>query len=104
MFSLGVITIDMVTIITTVVEKYGLFVALVVFVIWDNRQRESRYRDRENTFIAETREREKKYIEREDKYIQVIEGQSKSIEKISGDISEIKEQISSGQLPKTEVR
>ncbi len=29
--------------ITAVAEQYGLFVALVVYVIWDSRQRETRY-------------------------------------------------------------
>lgn len=90
-----------------IAQEYGLFVVLVVFVFWENRGRESRSREREDTFIVETREREKryidreekyikqekKYIEREDKYISVIEGLSDSIEKISEDIKDISNKI-----------
>lgn len=88
-------------------QEYGLFVALVAFVIWEGRNRETRYRERESVFIDETREREKryierenkyieqerKYVEREDKYISVIEGLSDSIEKMSADITTIRERI-----------
>lgn len=51
-----------------ITKEYGLFVALVVYVIWDSR------------------EREKKYIEREQKYISIIE----TIKDIKDDVLEIK--------------
>lgn len=51
-----------------ITKEYGLFVALVVYVIWDSR------------------EREKKYIDREQKYIAIIE----TIKDIKDDVLEIK--------------
>lgn len=75
------------------IKDYGPFIALVIFVIWDNRKREEKYQSREQVFIEETREREKRYIEREEKYINVIEGLSQSIEKISDDVAEIREKL-----------
>lgn len=98
--------------IVAVAQEYGLFVALVVFVFWENRNRESRASEREGQFIEETREREKlyiareekyieqnrKYAEREDKYISVIEGLSASIEKISEDINAIRNKIGGDNL------
>lgn len=36
----------------TVASEYGLFVALVVYVIWDSRNRENRYVEREKEFIS----------------------------------------------------
>lgn len=52
-------------------REYGLFVALVVYVILDSRQREIRY------------------IEREQRYIGVIE----SIKDIKDDVKEIKNKV-----------
>lgn len=52
----------------SITKDYGLFVALVVYVLWDGR------------------EREKKYIEREQKYISIIE----TIKDIKDDVLEIK--------------
>ena len=54
--------------ILNVAKDYGLFVALVVYVLYDSRQRENRY------------------IVREQKYIAIIE----SIKGIKKDIQEIK--------------
>jgi hypothetical protein len=34
-----------------IADKYGLFVALVVFILWENRKRESKYIDREERYI-----------------------------------------------------
>jgi hypothetical protein len=79
--------------ILTIAQDYGLFVALVAFIIYDNRQREARYRERENTFIEETRDREQKYMEREEKYIAVIERLSASYEKMQKDVSFIKKRL-----------
>lgn len=75
------------------VQDYGPFIALVIFVMWENKQRESKYQDRENTFIEETRAREAKYIEREERYIQVIERLTESYESIQSDVSTIKDII-----------
>jgi hypothetical protein len=46
---------------TNLADKYGLFVALVVFVLWSNYRREN------------------KYIEREEKYIGVIQMLSEEV-------------------------
>lgn len=40
-----------------VAKEYGLFVALVVYVIWDSRQRESRYIAIIATLSEEVKER-----------------------------------------------
>lgn len=40
-----------------VAKEYGLFVALVVYVIWDSRQRESRYIAIISTLSEEVKER-----------------------------------------------
>ena len=52
-------------------NEYGLFVALVAYVILDSRQRENRY------------------IQREQKYISIIE----SIKGIKKDVQDIKNEI-----------
>lgn len=44
-----------------ILDKYGLFVALVIFVLWTNYKREN------------------KYIEREEKYIGVIQTLSEEV-------------------------
>jgi hypothetical protein len=72
------------------IQEYGPFIALVVFVMWENKQREANYQSRESTFIEETRKREEKYIEREEKYISVIESLTNSYENMQEDIAEIK--------------
>jgi hypothetical protein len=77
----------------TLLQEYGLFVALVAFVIWDNRQREANYKAREDSFIQETREREQKYIDREERYISIVEGLSNSYEEMQKDISQIKDKL-----------
>jgi hypothetical protein len=82
----GWIPLDLVALI----KDYGPFIALVVFVMYENKNREKKYQDREGTFIEETRQREQKYIEREDKYISVIERLTDSYEKIQSDVSFIK--------------
>jgi Flp pilus assembly pilin Flp len=45
----------------SIAKEYGLFVALVCFVLWTNREREN------------------KYIEREEKYIGVIQTLSEEV-------------------------
>lgn len=86
---------------STLLTEYGPFVALVVWIIWENSKRESNYQSRETEFINETRkreekyiEREEKYIEREKKYIEVIESFTKSFEEIREDVSFIKGKVS----------
>ena len=54
-----------------IAETYGLFVALVVYVLWANQRREERY-------------------------ISVIEKLSKSFEQMKRDLGEIKEKIFKG--------
>lgn len=51
-----------------IAEQYGLFVALVIYVLWQNQKREERY-------------------------INVIEKLSKSFEALKKDLSEIKSHI-----------
>jgi hypothetical protein len=77
-------------ILTTVAKDYGLFVALVVFYIWDNRQRESKLQQERDVFIAETRKREQLYIDREERYIGIVESLTESFEGMQKDVSEIK--------------
>jgi hypothetical protein len=55
----------------SIAETYGLFVALVVYVLWANQRREERY-------------------------IAVIEKLSKSFEQMKRDLGEIKEKIFKG--------
>ena len=74
-------------------QEYGPFVALVAYIMWENKQRETKYQERESTFIEETKKREEKYIEREEKYIGVIESLTTSYETMQRDISEIKETL-----------
>lgn len=76
-----------------IIEKYGLFVALVCFVIWDNRQRETKYQAQQSEFIKENRKREQKYIEREERYISIVEGLTESFEGIQQDVSQIKDKL-----------
>lgn len=40
-----------------VAKQYGLFVALVVYVLWTNRERENRYIDVIKTLSEEVKER-----------------------------------------------
>lgn len=58
-----------------IVDKYGLFTALVVYILWANKQREDRY------------------IEREEKYISVIDKLSDSFEDLKKDVSGIKSKL-----------
>lgn len=51
-----------------IVEQYGLFVALVIYVLWQNQKREERY-------------------------INVIEKLSRAFEALKKDISQIKDKI-----------
>jgi hypothetical protein len=41
----------------SVAKEYGLFVALVVYVLWSNRERENRYIDVIKTLSEEVKER-----------------------------------------------
>lgn len=75
----------------TLIEKYGLFVALVAYVIWDNRQRESKYQAQQQEFIKENKKREQKYIDREERYISIVESFTHSFENMQQDVSEIKD-------------
>lgn len=63
------------TVLFQIVEKYGLFVALVVYVLWDQRRRES------------------VWIEREEKYIGVIDKLSDSFDAIKKDVDSIKTKL-----------
>lgn len=63
-------TID---VILEIAQKQGMFVALVLFVIWESRSREAKFSQREQDYIQETKEREEKYIEREEKYRDIIQ-------------------------------
>lgn len=72
-----------------IAKQYGLFVALVVFVIWDSREQQKASRQREDAYIAESKAREDKYIEREEKYISVIQEMTTSIDGIQKDIASI---------------
>lgn len=56
---------------TEIAKEYGLFVALVVYVLFDSRQRENRY------------------IEREKEHISII----KSIKEIKEDLKDIKNKV-----------
>jgi hypothetical protein len=77
-------------VLATVAKDYGLFVALVVFYIWDNRQREGKLQQERDVFIAETRKREQLYIDREERYIGIVESLTDSFEGMQADVSEIK--------------
>lgn len=77
-----------------IAKDYGPFVALVVFVMWENKQREGKYQERETSFIEETRARESNYIAREERYIQIIESLSGNLEAIQDDVSTIKKHLS----------
>lgn len=85
-----------ITSLTTLLSDYGPFIALVVWIIWENSKRESNYQSREAEFISETRNREDKYIEREEKYIEVIGSLTKSFEEIREDVSFIKSRVEKG--------
>ncbi|ADU30377.1 BhlA/UviB family holin-like peptide [Evansella cellulosilytica] len=54
-----------------IINEYGFTVALVCYVIWDSRQREGRF------------------IERENKYISIIE----SVKEIKNDVEDIKQDL-----------
>lgn len=85
-----------ITSLTALISEYGPFVALVVYIMWENNKREKNYQSREAEFINETRTRELKYIEREEKYIEVIGSLTKSFEEIREDVSFIKSKVDRG--------
>ncbi len=60
------------SIILQIVEQYGLFVALVIYVLWQNQKREERY-------------------------IAVIERLSRAFEALKKDVSEIKGKLFEGE-------
>lgn len=80
----------------TLLTDYGSFVALVIWIIWENNRREANYQRREAEFINENRKREEKHIEREEKYIEVIGSLTRSFEEIREDVSYIKERFEQG--------
>ena len=82
---------------TSLITEYGPFIALVVYIMWENNKREKNYQSRETEFISETRKREEKYIEREEKYIDVIGSLTKSFEEIRDDVSYIKSRVEKGE-------
>ena len=84
--------------ISTLLSEYGPFIALVVYIMWENSKREKNYQSREAEFITESRKREDKYIEREEKYIEVISSLTNSFEEIREDVSFIKEKVGRGEL------
>ena len=53
-----------------IAQDYGLFAALVIWMVYENRQREKQQREREDAYQNDSRQREQKYIEREEKYIE----------------------------------
>lgn len=81
---------------SALISEYGPFVALVVYMLWENNKREKNSRAREEEFINESRAREQKYIEREEKYIDVIGSLTSSFEEIRDDVSYIKENFTKG--------
>ncbi|AEZ50523.1 hypothetical protein F400_gp076 [Bacillus phage BCD7] len=76
-----------------IAKQYGLFVALVVYVIWDSREQQKSSRQREDSYLAESKAREDKYIEREEKYIAVIQEMTTSIDGIQKDIASINNKL-----------
>ena len=81
------------SVLATLVTDFGPFIALVVYIMFENNRREKNYHSREAEFILETRKREEKYIEREEKYIEVIGSLTKSFEEIREDVSYIKNKV-----------
>lgn len=83
-----------ITSLSTLLGEYGPFVALVVYIMWENSRREKNYQSREVEFINESRKREEKSIEREEKLIEVINSLTKSFEEIREDVTYIKDKFS----------
>lgn len=81
---------------TTLITDYGPFVALVVYIMWENSKREKAYQSRESEYITESRKREEKSIEREEKYIEVIGSLTKSYDELREDVSYIKDKLEGG--------
>lgn len=77
--------------ISSLLAEYGPFVALVVYIMYENSKREAKYHEREVEYIAESRKREAQFIEREGKYIEIIN----SISDMREDVSYIKSRIDS---------
>lgn len=71
------------TVFLEIAKQYGLFVALVVYVLWEYKQREKRLskesKSREDRILKENKEREAKYIEREEKYIGIVQTLSEEV-------------------------
>lgn len=62
-----------------IAKEHGLFVALVVYVIWDGREREKASR-------LENRKREQQYLA-------IIDKLSKSFESLKRDVSDMKDRL-----------
>lgn len=79
-----------------IAQKQGMFVALVLFVIWEARSREAKFAQREADYIIETKEREAKYIEREEKYQNLIQSLTDSLSEFADmkeDVAFLRNQI-----------
>lgn len=79
-----------------VAQKQGMFVALVLFVIWEARSREAKFAQREADYITETKEREAKYVEQIDKYQDLVQSLAGSLAEFTDmreDIELLKNQI-----------
>jgi Flp pilus assembly pilin Flp len=61
-----------VEILAQIAKEYGLFVALVVWVLWTSNQREK-------AIMQENKQRESQYIEREEKYIGIVQTLSEEV-------------------------
>lgn len=79
-----------------IAQKQGMFVALVLFVIWEARKREEKFALREENYINETKEREAKYVEQIDKYQDLVQSLAGSLAEFTDmreDIELLKNQI-----------
>lgn len=65
-----------------VAQEYGLFAALVIWMVYENRQREKQQREREDAYQNDSREREQKYIEREEKYREMLTSALSALEAV----------------------
>lgn len=77
-------------------QEYGLFIGLVIYVVYSSQKRELEMRARENEFIIESRNREKEYINREERYIEIIYGMEDKFTALNKDVREIKAILEKG--------
>lgn len=65
-----------------IAQEYGLFAALVIWMVYENRQREKQQREREDVYQNDSREREQKYIDREEKYREMLTSALSALEAV----------------------